>query len=214
MRRKLPDRVLRTLDEKWDAVARRVCEVKAQGRPVLIGTRSVDASEALSRRLAGEGIKHVVLNAAQDRHEAEIIAMAGQAGRVTVATNMAGRGVDIRLGEGIAARGGLHVILTERHEAARIDRQLAGRCGRQGDPGTFEAIVSLEDPILELLGSPLGRLVGWILWRRWPLSAWIAGSALRVAQRRAERLHSRTRRALTRHDYHLGVLLGFAGEQE
>lgn len=213
-RRVLPDQVLPTLSEKWDAVVRRIRLVTAAGRPVLVGTRSVAASEELSGKLTAAGIDHVVLSAAQDRDEAEIIALAGQFGRVTVATNMAGRGVDIKLENGIADRGGLHVILTERHEARRIDRQLAGRCGRQGDPGTFEAIISAEDPILEMLSERARYRIRWLGRRKSRTMASIAGPAIRYCQRRAERLHSRTRRALMRHDYNLGILLGFAGEQE
>src|SRR5205823_2244814 len=114
-------------------------------RPVLIGTRSIATSELLSSMLFAERIEHVVLNAHHDRDEADIIARAGEPGRVTVATNMAGRGTDIKLGSGVAALGGLHVILTEFHEAARIDRQLIGRGGRQGDPGSYEVMASLDD---------------------------------------------------------------------
>ena len=120
----------------------------ATGRPVLIGTRSIDKSEKLSAMLTAAGIPHQVLNARQIAAEAEIISEAGQAGRVTVSTNMAGRGTDIRLGEGIAELGGLHVICTEMHDAARVDRQLIGRCGRQGDPGSYRQYLSLDDDIL------------------------------------------------------------------
>ncbi|MFZ1908038.1 MAG: prepilin peptidase, partial [Burkholderiales bacterium] len=139
-------RVFATLTEKWNAVADSVERLACVARrPVLIGTRSVKASEELSAVLARRGIEHALLNAKQDGEEADVISRAGEAGRVTVATNMAGRGTDIRLGPGVAESGGLHVILTEYHESRRIDRQLFGRCGRQGDPGSCEAIVSLED---------------------------------------------------------------------
>ena len=143
----LPFRYFRSAEEKWRALAERVREVHATGRPVLIGTRTVGASEEVSRRLWRAGLHHVVLNARQDEDEAEIIAQAGNAGRITVATNMAGRGTDIRLGAGVKDLGGLHVIATELHDARRIDRQLFGRCGRQGDPGSYEALVSFEDEI-------------------------------------------------------------------
>lgn len=180
----------RTAMARWDAVAKAASREAALGRPVLIGTRSVAASEAVAAALAGHGLPHTVLNARQDRDEANIVARAGQEGRITVATNMAGRGTDIRLGAGIAARGGLHVILTEFHESPRIDRQLIGRCARQGEPGSWEAIVSLED---ELFHSFVPRL-------RHALSGLPRGLALaglrRVAQTMAEAQHGRDRRSL------------------
>ena len=124
------------------------------GRPVLVGTRSIDKSEVLSRLLEERGIEHKVLNARHVAAEAEIVAHAGERGKVTVATNMAGRGTDVRLGEGVAELGGLHVICTELHEAQRIDRQLIGRCGRQGDPGTYRQFLALDDEILETAFGP------------------------------------------------------------
>ncbi len=120
----------------------------------MVGTRSIDKSEAISQRLKARGIEHQVLNANQIAEEAEIIAQAGQKGKVTVSTNMAGRGTDIRLGEGVEELGGLHVICTEMHDSARIDRQLIGRCGRQGDPGTYRQYLALDD---ELLVNGLGK---------------------------------------------------------
>ncbi|MEO1639791.1 MAG: DEAD/DEAH box helicase, partial [Pseudomonadota bacterium] len=129
------DRVYRTAAAKWDAVAKRTRALNKRGLPVLIGTRSVSASDEASKRLTDAGIAHQVLSAAQDADEAAIVAKAGQEGAVTIATNMAGRGTDIKLSDEIAARGGLHVLLTERHDSRRVDRQLEGRCGRQGQPG-------------------------------------------------------------------------------
>src|SRR5437879_5324989 len=141
-------RIFRTRAEKWQVVADSVQRMVVEaGRPVLIGTRSVKASEEISAVLAERGIEHALLNAKQDQFEAEVIALAGQPARVTVATNMAGRGTDIGLGPGVAERGGLHVILTEYHESRRIDRQFFGCCARQGDPGSGEAIVSLDDAL-------------------------------------------------------------------
>ena len=129
-----PDVVVATEQAKWELIVARVAELHARGAPVLIGTRSVAASQRASAELTAAGLPHTVLNAAQDKHEAEIVAQAGQRGRITVATNMAGRGTDIHLGEDVEELGGLHVIMTERHDARRIDLQLAGRAGRQGSP--------------------------------------------------------------------------------
>jgi preprotein translocase subunit SecA len=152
IRQRWPDRVFGTSEEKWEAIADEVCEVHATGRPVLVGTRSIDKSELLSELLRLRRIEHRVLNANQVAVEAEIVSKAGQIGKVTVSTNMAGRGTDIKLGEGVNELGGLHVICTEMHDSARIDRQLVGRCGRQGDPGTFRFFLSLEDELLLGLG--------------------------------------------------------------
>ena len=148
IRRRLRTQVFGTEEARWQAVVEEVCQLHAQGRPMLIGTRSIDKSEILSRLLTERGIPHQVLNANHIAAEAEIVKQAGDQGRVTVSTNMAGRGTDIKLGPGIADLGGLHVILTEMHDAARIDRQLSGRCGRQGDPGTYRQYLSLADDLL------------------------------------------------------------------
>src|SRR5262249_31022573 len=137
---------------KWEAISEEVDQVHATGRPVLIGTRSIDKSELLAKMLEARGIEHEVLNANHIAAEADIVANAGRLNKVTVSTNMAGRGTDIKLGEGVRDLGGLHVIVTEMHDSARIDRQLAGRCGRQGDPGTFRVYLSLEDDLLLGLG--------------------------------------------------------------
>jgi preprotein translocase subunit SecA len=193
IREQYPDRVFPTEDAKFDAVVDDVQNLRAQGRPVLIGTRSVEKSEKLSGRLHQAGIEHEVLNAKFHEQEAKIVADAGQRGRVTIATNMAGRGTDIVLGTGVAEAGGLHVIGTERHEARRIDRQLAGRAGRQGDPGSAQFFLSLEDELLEGLGPARqealrerGRRGGRVDWNTYqPLF-------LR-AQRRVERRHKRQR---------------------
>jgi len=147
-RKTLADRIYGTASTKWKAVVEEVRELNAVGRPVLIGTRSIDRSEVLSRLLKEAGIDHRVLNANRIAEEAEIVAEAGQPSRVTVSTNMAGRGTDVKLGEGVPELGGLHVICTELHDSARIDRQLMGRCGRQGDPGTVRQYLSLDDDVL------------------------------------------------------------------
>ena len=147
------DTVYKTRREKYSAVVSQIKTVHAAGRPILVGTISVEVSEFLSRTLKKEGIPHSVLNAKYHQQEAEIIARAGQKGAVTIATNMAGRGTDIKLGSGVQELGGLHVIGTERHESRRIDRQLRGRCARQGDPGSSHFFISLEDDLMRLFGS-------------------------------------------------------------
>ncbi|MFO0957883.1 MAG: preprotein translocase subunit SecA [Isosphaeraceae bacterium] len=154
-----PDRVYSTESEKFRAVADEIIRLNGKGVPVLVGTRSIERSEKLSGLLTEAGIEHQVLNAKNHAIEAQIVSLAGQPGKVTVATNMAGRGTDVKLGEGVAELGGLHVIGTERHESLRIDRQLAGRCARQGDPGHAQFYVSLEDELFEAFGEkPAGRL--------------------------------------------------------
>jgi len=147
------DSVYKTRREKYDAVLKEIKEIHGKGRPILVGTISVEVSEHLSRMLKREAIVHSVLNAKYHQQEAEIVTRAGQRGAVTIATNMAGRGTDIKLGDGVAEIGGLHVIGTERHEARRIDRQLRGRCARQGDPGSSHFFISLEDDLMRLFGS-------------------------------------------------------------
>jgi preprotein translocase subunit SecA len=147
------DSVYKTKREKYNAALEEIQEIHAQGRPILVGTISVEVSEHLSRMLKRVGIIHSVLNAKYHQMEAEIVMRAGQRGAVTIATNMAGRGTDIKLGPGVAEAGGLHVMGTERHEARRIDRQLRGRCARQGDPGSSHFFISLEDDLMRLFGS-------------------------------------------------------------
>jgi preprotein translocase subunit SecA len=205
------DLIYPTSEAKWQAIAERVTAFHASGRPVLVGTRSVADSEHISGLLKEAGIQHSVLNARQNRTEAEIVAQAGQPSRVTVATNMAGRGTDIRLAPGVAEAGGLFVIASERHEARRIDRQLFGRSGRQGDPGECQAMVSLDDELvrsvfgglLDRLRSANGRLperLGWLLF------GW--------AQRTTERRHSAIRKRLLLSDESLQDLLAFSGRGE
>ncbi|KAB2660475.1 MAG: preprotein translocase subunit SecA, partial [Verrucomicrobia bacterium] len=147
------DTVYKTRREKFTAAVEEIKKMHATGRPVLVGTISVDTSEMLSRALKKDGIVHSVLNAKYHEQEAEIVTRAGQRSAVTIATNMAGRGTDIKLGPGVAEVGGLHVLGTERHESRRIDRQLRGRCSRQGDPGSSHFFISLEDDLMRLFGS-------------------------------------------------------------
>ena len=210
-KRALPTIVCRTADEKWQRIAERSAEYHAQGRPVLIGTRSVNASQTMSRWLEALGLEHAVLNAERSEDEAAIIAEAGQLGRITVATNMAGRGVDIAVDPQALRLGGLHVILSERHDAGRIDRQLEGRTGRRGQPGTTEAILSLEDPLLDLVP---GGLLRWLVVGSTPFGRWCSLRLFENAQRRAERSHARDRKSLLAQDRRLGVLLAFSGGSE
>jgi preprotein translocase subunit SecA len=207
----MPDRVFTTADEKWQAVVADISDVHRTGRPILIGTGSIRESEHLSRRLIAEGLDHRLLNAVRHASEARIIADAGQKGRITVSTNMAGRGTDIQLGPGVAERGGLHVIATERFSARRIDRQLSGRCARQGDPGSTQAFVSLEDElirknrpiiaaVLRRLHGQQGREMSSALWRH----------LIGTIQRRAERASYRRRRDVLSADHWLDQHLGFA----
>ncbi len=153
IRQDADDSVYKTRREKFNAVVNEIKALHAQGRPALVGTVSVETSEMLSRMLRKEGLIHSVLNAKYHQQEAEIVSRAGQRGAITIATNMAGRGTDIKLGEGVSAVGGLHVLGTERHESRRIDRQLRGRCSRQGDPGSSHFFISLEDDLMRLFGS-------------------------------------------------------------
>ena len=229
IRQQWPDRVFATEDAKFDAIVEEIIAMRQQGRPVLVGTRSVEKSEAISERLKKAGVPHQVLNARQNEQEAMIVAQAGRPGLVTVATNMAGRGTDIKLGGGIdemlkevredpqlseedkrkkmaeiraewqtlhdqvVAAGGLHVIGTERHEAIRIDRQLLGRAGRQGDPGSGQFYVSMEDQILEAFGVQY-RAKLTELGRQGSNRDWSAFRRLFVkAQKKTERKHYRQR---------------------
>jgi preprotein translocase subunit SecA len=197
IRRRLQPVVLLDQAAKFARIVEEVQEMHATGRPVLIGTRSIDKSEMLSRMLEAAGLQHTVLNARHIAKEAEIVAQAGQHGQITVSTNMAGRGTDIKLGDGVGELGGLHVICTELHDSARIDRQLVGRCGRQGDPGTWRQYAALDDEIL---------VAGYGSARAARIAARMAGrlggnpegllAVFRRAQKRVEARHVRQRRVL------------------
>lgn len=214
-RRWIGERLFTTAEQKWEAVVDRIGTLRRQGRPVLVGTRSVVASEILSKQLKRAKIEHVVLNARQDREEAMVVAAAGESGRVTVATNMAGRGTDIKLTRSAAQAGGLHVIATERHEAKRIDRQLYGRAGRQGDPGSYEAVTSIEDELLSAFHGTVARWVTWLLLESdKPLEGWLACFLVRSAQRSAERVHARVRQELLQHEDQLESMLAFSGRMD
>jgi len=190
IRQHLPLQMFDTLEEKWDAVVKRVCEINETGAPVLVGTRSVLASEELSQRFAKLGKAHRVLNATQTAQEASIVSDAGQPGRITVATNMAGRGTDIKLGRGVAELGGLHVIATEPHGSGRVDRQLFGRAARQGDPGNAQMFACAQD---DLLVRHVARLR--LSWR-----AVGASRLVKMAQSRAEQLARFNRKQVLRND--------------
>jgi preprotein translocase subunit SecA len=203
-RKQMQDLVFPNEESKFREVSRKVKKLRDEGRAVLIGTRTVDKSERLSEIMSLDGIEHRVLNARQHEREADIVSEAGQAGRVTIATNMAGRGTDIKPDASVLAAGGLHVIGTERHESLRIDRQLAGRAGRQGDPGSAQFMVCLEDNLLEGLGhsryralSEKGRragIVGWSnFWQKYL-------SLFRHAQRLVEARHYKSRVDLLVHE--------------
>jgi preprotein translocase subunit SecA len=153
IRKDHPDVIYKTRKEKFDAALEEIIELNKRGQPVLVGTISIDVSESFSQKLKRHGVKHEVLNAKNHEKEAEIVSMAGQPGAVTISTNMAGRGTDIVLGKGVVELGGLHILGTERHESRRIDNQLRGRSGRQGDPGSSRFYLSLEDDLLRIFGG-------------------------------------------------------------
>ncbi len=214
IRKVLPDKVFATEQAKWRAVVDEIRCINDVGRPVLVGTRSVRASEHLSELLTADGLEHQVLNAVRHAEEAQIIAGAGQTGRITVATNMAGRGTDIKLGQGVAELGGLHVIATERHEAGRVDRQLFGRSARQGDPGSAQAVVSLADELVRRHAPHISV----VLRRRFgrtdrEISSTVTRKVSDFAQRRAEHLTLRQRKGVLRSDDWLDEYLGFAGSE-
>ncbi len=214
IRQVLKDRVFATQQAKWRAIVAEIRRLNATGRPVLVGTRSVRASELLSELLTAEGMDHQVLNAVRHAEEAQIVAGAGKAGRVTVATNMAGRGTDIKLGPGVAEAGGLHVIASERHEAGRIDRQLFGRSARQGDPGSAQAFVALQDELLARHAPHVGGVL-----RKWSgqtdreVSSPITRGIFNLAQKRAQRMALRQRKSVLKTDDWLNEYLGFAGTE-
>ena len=201
--------------DKWTAVIAGVQKMHSLGRPVLIGTGSVAESELLSQKLTATKISHRVLNARQDQEEAEIVAQAGRRGQITVATNMAGRGTDIPLGTGVAAAGGLHVMSTCRNEARRIDRQLFGRCARQGDPGSYQAILSLDDdPARQSSKSLLLNILVRYAGGQYLFSQQLNLSLLRSAQKQIEKRHCEARRNLLQQDRQISRKLAFSGNME
>ena len=214
-RNPLEIRIFSDKEAKWREVLCHIQRIHLSGRPVLVGTRSVADSELLSLLLEKENLPHQVLNARQDAKEAEIVARAGEKGCITVATNMAGRGTDIPLGRGVAEIGGLHIIATEMNEAGRIDRQLHGRCGRQGDPGSFETLLSIEDELLQTcLSDSKRRRLAHRVGRNNRISQRAGLRATRRAQAARERRYLRLRRDLLQMEERLGRLLAFSGRLE
>lgn len=214
LRKNLGLKVFAESDRRWNEVLASAKRMSAEGRAVLIGTRSVAASELISQRLFAAGLPHEVLNARQDAREAEIIAAAGQTGRITVATNMAGRGTDILLEPEVRARGGLHVILTEYHDSARIDRQLYGRSGRQGDPGSFEALVSIDDELFHAHASRWLPYLRYFIFSDGLLFGPIAHLMVWTAQGGAERQNAKIRQQTVKMDKRMEHALAFSGRGE
>ena len=198
----LNDSIFKTKREKYNSVLEEIKEVNQKGRPILVGTVSVEVSEHISKLLKKNGIIHSVLNAKYHEQEAEIVARAGNKGAVTIATNMAGRGTDIKLGDGIESLGGLHVIGTERHESRRIDRQLRGRCARQGDAGSTHFFLSLEDDLLRLFasGNKMFSYVEKGMEEGQPLESRMLNPAIQKAQQNVEKHHFQIRKRTLEYD--------------
>ena len=214
-RKQLPTQYFASAEKKWCAIVERVSEIHRQGRPILIGTRSVEASEYLAHLLHAKKLPHQILNARQDADEASIIQAAGSRGKITVATNMAGRGTDIMIATDVNDIGGLHVLASECHESRRIDRQLFGRCGRQGNAGSYEMFLSFEDEIVaKYLPPALLKLMQAADMKRTGLGQTFAATAFYWAQTQAERHHALMRKSLLKTDENLHNLLAFSGEFE
>jgi preprotein translocase subunit SecA len=198
----MPDVIYKTVKSKFKAVVEEIAEKNKNGQPVLVGTISIENSELLSEMLKKKGVSHQVLNAKYHEKEAEIISNAGQKGAVTIATNMAGRGTDIILGEGVGDLGGLHIIGTERHESRRIDNQLRGRAGRQGDPGSSRFYISLEDDLMRLFGAEnITNIMERLGFEEdMPIEAALITKSIETAQRRVEGRNFDTRKHVLEYD--------------
>jgi len=199
IREDFPDVIYKTEEAKYRAVVEEIAERHATSQPVLLGTTDIAKSERISRMLEKRGVAHSVLNAKYHEKEAEIVEDAGQPNTVTIATNMAGRGTDIKLGEGVVALGGLHIIGTERHESRRIDNQLRGRCGRQGDPGSTRFFISLEDELMRIFGSNMER-VGRLMEEDVPLESRLVSRSIESAQSKVEGYNFDARRHVVEYD--------------
>lgn len=212
IRRLRPDRVYADTEQKYRAIVDHVIALNQSERPVLIGTRSVSASEKLAKMFDEKGLRYNLLNAVRHSEEAKIVAAAGEGGAITIATNMAGRGTDIKLGRGIAELGGLHVIASERHESGRIDRQLFGRCARQGDPGSAQSFICAEDELIQrFLPSYVHQRLVNAIEQESPAAKKFAAFAISMAQRAAQKLAFRQRRGVLQMDTWLEESLGFTG---
>ena len=210
-----PERVYTTIRQKNKELIKHIYEVHQQGRPVLIGTSSIAASDELSKLLYTHQLKHTVLTARQDKHEADIISKAGQQGSIIIATNIAGRGTDIELGPGVAELGGLHVIVMERNIAHRIDRQLQGRTARQGDPGSVESFLSLEDTSIALFYPPfILRILMKLAFVKNKIPNKLGRHISRWPQRKLEKQHRSTRTKLLKMDDQLRRKFAFTGQIE
>ena len=208
LREQLPTKVFKTIEEKWQAVVNEIIAMNKQQRPVLVGTYSVSDSEIISKILKNKGLKHQVLNAKQNKDEARIIAKAGQLKQITIATNMAGRGTDIKLNEQVEKIGGLHIIVTQRNDSSRVDRQLIGRCARQGDQGSYRFILSLQDELVENNFSLIFKKA--ISNRSYRFVNSIGNKVISVAQCRVEKMHATTRKNIMRIEPELKKTLAFA----
>ena len=209
------EQVYKNASQKWQAFIGKIVTLHQQGRPILIGTKTVADSEKVSALLSAHRLPHQVLNAHQDQQEAEIIATAGEFNNITVATNMAGRGTDIALGDGVKNLGGLHVISTEKNDSKRVDRQLYGRCARQGDPGSTEAFLSLEDDIVvKFYPIPMLKLLAGFCSENKPLPSCLGKVTMARAQNSIESKNYRMRQLLIKQDKQQANLLAFSGRGE
>ena len=214
-RKTLLREVYQTEAQKLDRIARLVSQQRGVGQPILIGTNSVSSSEAISEVLWAQGLKHTVLNARQDEDEAGIVALAGELGAVTVATSMAGRGTDIKLSKAAKEAGGLHVIVTELQDARRIDRQLAGRSARQGDPGMASEILSMEDRLIKKMSGPFIRnLSAFFATTNIAMPSWLGMRVQKNCQKRIEKSHYGQRLQLIKSDGKRQQTMAFAGERK
>jgi preprotein translocase subunit SecA len=210
-----PEYIYTELEAKWRAIINSVRLEHDKGRPVLVGTRTLKDSELLSELLTQAGLQHQVLNAKQDKEEAAIVARAGKSGQITVATNMAGRGTDIKLDAVSLEAGGLHVISCEKNSSARIDRQLAGRCGRQGDPGSYEAILSLEDAFVANRFGRMAKVIAKFTdGNQTVRPQWLGRRMMAFTQTMSEYYYRQIRNAMMKVDKKRDAMLAFSGKAE